>query len=358
MLWRTLTRLILVVSGPWATLGGAQGAWQHPARPADGRVLGLEVNQPEGFDHAAELERARGVGVGLTQLTMPWAVLEPTAGALDVSFLAFGLGFYRSAGVGVLLSIPVVDTIEFLLPADLDASVENGTLRLSDASVVARFEALLDALLAVAGTELDYLCLSNEVDIALGPKPDSVWSDLRVLLDAGIARIHAVRPDVQIGASATFGGLSDPRLTILTRRHDVRFMTYYVAGNFGGGTGGNVERDFQRMLLHAGTKPLVLKECGYATGPSLGGSRAGQAAFVRQLFTSWDRHSQAIPCIVLSRMFDGVRSECEALAAYYGLAGDQAFIEFLCTLGLRGVSGAPKAGWDALEFEARRRGFH
>jgi hypothetical protein len=86
-------------------------------------VVGIELNEPPGGDHYLALLQVRELGVGAAPLTLPWSWLKPDAGQLDVSFLAFGLSFYRAQGLEVLLSIPVIDTLEPLLPADLDAPV-------------------------------------------------------------------------------------------------------------------------------------------------------------------------------------------------------------------------------------------
>jgi hypothetical protein len=51
---------------------------------------------------------------------------------------------------------------------------------------------------------------------------------------------------------------------------------------------------------------------------------------------------------VLSRLYDGARADFETLAAYYGLPDNEAFIQFLCTLGLRTLNDQPKPAWRAL----------
>lgn len=345
--------MVLLGTGAWPS---AQRHQPGSVTPRGERVLGIEVNQPTGFDHGVELARAQAVGASLTSLTLPWSVLEPQPGQFDFALLDLGLGFYRSQGVGVLLSVPVLDTIEALLPPDLDAAVESGAMGLADPRVRFRLQALLRGILARAGPELVYLCLANEVDVCLANRPVAWWTELRWLLTSGIAVVRTMRPDVRVGLSATIGGVADARLVQLTANHDVRFATYYAAGNLGGSACGRVELDLQRMLAYAGPKPLVLKECGYATGAALA-TEAGQARFVRALFDAWDQHADAVPCIVLARMFDGVPAECEAQAAYYGLPDDPEFIAFLCTLGLRREDGRAKPAWRELAFQTEMRGF-
>jgi hypothetical protein len=87
------------------------------------------------------------------------------------------------------------------------------------------------------------------------------------LIGAGRDLVRAQRPDVRVGVKATFGDLSEPRLRTLSASHDARYVTYYVAGNFEGTSQGSLASDLTSMLGYAAGKPLVLKECGHATGP-------------------------------------------------------------------------------------------
>jgi len=57
------------------------------------------------------------------------------------------------------------------------------------------------------------------------------------------------------------------------------------------------------------------------------------------------------------RRAERVRSECEATAAAYGLADNAAFIDFLCTLGLRTNTDVAKPAWDDLVAHSTSRGF-
>ena len=110
------------------------------------------------------------------------------------------------------------------------------------------------------------------------------------------------------------------------------------------------------MVVFSGNKPLVLKECGYPTGPALQNSPASQVVFFEALFSVWDQHHDRIPYLVISRMFDGVRSNCEKQAKDYNWPGE-AFIQLLCTLGLRTVDDRAKPAWSTLVQSATARKF-
>jgi hypothetical protein len=320
--------------------------------PAGDRRFGVEVDQPEGFDHGEELARAQAIGSSAVQITFPWKTLEPDEGQRDLEFLTFALGYYRDRGASVLLSVPTIDTVEKMFPADLME------LEMDDPEVVARLEDLLDDILAVAGDELTHLVIGNEVDVYLGPRPDAEWDAYGALVAAATDHVNQTSPAIEVGLSITFGGLAGARVGPLTEATDVRYVTYYFIGNdFGGTPADNVAGDLAEMVAFAGDKPLVLKEFGYPTGDATGGSEAGQVEFVRETFAAWDQHPDALQLIMFSIMFDRSRTWCEETAAYYGFPDDEAFIQFLCTLGLRSVEGDPKPGWDELALQSELRGF-
>jgi hypothetical protein len=163
-----------------------------------------------------------------------------------------------------------------------------------------------------------------------------------------------------VGVNIAFQGMAGPeapRLQALVANMDAVFGSYYLAGNdFGGPEGHDVQADVATMIAFAGDKPLVMKEFGYATGQS-GHSEDGQVAFVTNTFAAWDAFADRIPYFVYSRMYDGDLAKCEAQADYYGLSGDEDFIQFLCTLGLRRFDDTAKPAWDAFVSAAQARGF-
>jgi len=330
-----------------------------PFVPAGDRVLAFEINQPAGLDHLAQVAVARDIGVGGIQLTMPWAYLEPNAGARDTSFLELGMGIYADQGLAVLLSVPTVDTVALLVPEDLRASVEAGDLSLDAPEVTGRFAELLDAVLAVTGDELAYLVIANEVDIHLSSRDAGYQDAFAAFFAAGVAHVHAARPGLPVGLSLTHRAIldDDADLRAIAGQGDVLFVTYYQTGNLGGDPTEPFAYSLDRFVAYADGKPVVMKELGYATGPALGGSPEGQAAFWTEVFLAWDEQVEAVPYLMVSRMFDGVRAECEATAMAYGLGGNEAFIQFLCTLGIRTVDDLPKPAWDRVASAATARGF-
>ncbi len=166
-------------------------------------------------------------GVDAIPLTIPWSTLEPGSGGFDPAIVALlneGMTFYRGAGLHVMLSIPAIDTVANLVPSDLAGDA------LDSPAVTARAQAMVAEVLAQCGTELEYLVLSNEVDINLADGSPT-WAQLDALTAAEVAKVKALRPDVQTGISVTSSALSStaPNGSAVSAldANDVAFVTYY-----------------------------------------------------------------------------------------------------------------------------------
>jgi hypothetical protein len=318
------------------------------------RQLGLEIEAPGSATQGQEIAVAMPFGVDAIPLTIPWSTIEPGGSGYDmaiVTLLNDGMTFYRNQGLHVILSIPAIDTVSNLVPSDLAGDALDST------AVTTRAQAMVAEVLAQCGSELEYLVLSNEVDINLADGSPT-WAQLNALTAAEVSKVKTLRPDVQTGISVTSSAVlaSPPNGSAIAalEANDVAFLTYYDAGNFGAASSAGIAADMTTIVA-AVTKPIVFKEFGYATGSALGGSDAGQVTFVTDAFTAWDANAARVPLVVYSRMFDGSGSDCAAEAIAYGEGSNAAFIEFLCTLGLRTFGDQAKPAWSTFTQAAMAR---
>jgi hypothetical protein len=321
------------------------------------RQLGLEIEAPGSATQGEAIAVVTPFGVDAIPLTIPWSTIEPGSGGYNmavVTLLNDGMTFYRNQGLHVVLSIPAIDTVANLVPSDLAGDALDST------EVTTRAQAMVTEVLAQCGSELEYLVLSNEVDINLADGSPT-WAQLDALTAAELATVKAQRPDVHSGISVTSNALlsSPPNGAAIAalEANDVAFVTYYNAGNFGTASTAGVAADMSTIVAMV-SKPIVFKEFGYATGSALDGSNAGQVAFVTDAFTAWDANAARVPLIVYSRMFDGSAATCAAEAQSYGEGSNAAFIEFLCTLGLRTYGDQAKPAWTTFTQAASARSFH
>jgi hypothetical protein len=324
--------------------------------PAGGRTLAMEINPPSSLDYATEVGVTSEIGVSAVSVTLPWSTLEsaaPVGGQSQIDTSLFG----------DLQSVyPLVDTASIEAPPDLQPTLTAGTLALDDPSVVSRYDTLVDSLFSnLAGVKVSYLIVANEENLFLSGKPAAMWTALGSFYSSIKAHVAMKDPAVIVGMNVSFAGLLDAtettEITALFSTSDDVFVSYYLGDNgFGQVSSTTVPADLSTMVAFAGSRPLVLKEFGYATGTT-GHSATGQVAFITDLFQAWDAHAGQIPMVTISRMFDDNPTDCASEAQSYGAAGNQDFIAFLCTLGLRTYADAPKPAWATLTTAAARRGF-
>ena len=94
--------------------------------------------------------------------------------------------------------------------------------------------------------------------------------------------------------------------------------------------------------------PLLYQELGYSSAPANGGSLEAQADFFASAFTTM---FDAALAVNVNWYCEQPQAECEALAQnLYELTPDdpdyEAFIGFLCSLGMIEGDGAPKPAWE------------
>ncbi len=332
------------------------------------RKLAMEVNPPAALSYTTEVDVAKGIGVSTVPIELSWSTIEasePDAGTseIDTSLFSDLVDVYSTRPISLLIGLPLVDTVSVLAPPDLAPGLTAGTLAFDDASVIARYEKLLDAMFTALGTsvKVPYLLVANEENVYLSSKADTQWTALANFYAAIKAYLAIKQPSTIVGMNVSFGGLLDAtqttKLTTLFASSPDVFVSYYLGNNgFGSASSTTLPADFDTMIAFAGARPVIVKELGYATGTS-GHDNAGQVAFITDLFQSWDAHASQIPLVTISRMYDGSISDCTAQAQSYGDPGDQQFIEFLCTLGVRDINDVPKPAWARLVDAASRRGF-
>ncbi len=105
--------------------------------------------------------------------------------------------------------------------------------------------------------------------------------------------------------------------------------------------------------------PIYLQEVGYQTSPVCGSSNEKQAEFFYNFFQAWDKHADRIPQASILRLCDVSQSSAEQTATDYGKPGNQGFIEYIRTLGLRTFPGigADKPAAAVIREETEKRGW-
>lgn len=312
----------------------------------------IPTPQVQDFTDAFNLSQL--AGARSTVVTYTWSALEPQPGVYALQDLRNATALARNSAQRLYVGVQVINTTRRETPADLASAP------LDAAAVTARFRALLDQIVPLFEGRVAYLSIGNEVDVFLGTNAPA-WAAYQRFYEDAAGHARQLDPSLKIGVTATADAASNAAaasLTALNRTSDFVAMTYYpLNADFTVRPPSTVVSDMQKMLSFAGAKPLVLQEVGYPASTQLGSSDAAQAAFVRNVFQAWDSAGGRIPLLNFFLLHDVAPAQCEAWGSYYGLSNSANFKAYLCSLGLRGPDGTPKAAWTALLDAARQSGF-
>jgi hypothetical protein len=119
------------------------------------------------------------------------------------------------------------------------------------------------------------------------------------------------------------------------------------------------------ITSRAATDPtLVLSNSGglravdvFSSSAATLGSVNLQSEFYCEVFKAWDTHSTRIPSLAILRMVDKTRTDAQNVATVYGLPGNEAFIEYIRTLGIQTQDGTAKSTFNMVRSELQKRGF-
>lgn len=305
---------------------------------------------PTGADYLAALQLAQSVGVHGQYIAHTWKELESSPGVYDFSTITNTLQTDQTVGnFRILLGIRLLDTSNRALPADLQSTPFDSP------QMQTRFQSMISALLKAVGSQITYLTIGDEVDVYLNSHPTE-WSAYKTFFDTAAAFVRQQTPGIKVGVTFTFNGANTTTAQVqtLNTTSDLLILTYYPLNpDFTPRDPSVVGSDFSRMISIANGKTLVLQEAGYPASSALGSSEQAQAQFVSNVYSAWSQNAPQIPFVNFFQMGDFTQTQCDSLAAYYGLSGSVNFTAYVCSLGFRRLDGTPKAAWQPFAANAQ-----
>lgn len=284
-------------------------------------------------------------------LAQTWHEMEPKRGQYNQGKMKGDLQINRVDDFQqVLLGIQVINTVKREVPRSLKKKDWDSP------EMIAAFRDYIQWTAPQVKNRVHMISIGNEVDTYFREHPEE-WDAYKRFYDQSIDYIHQVLPDVRVGTTMTFEGLTKgyvEQMTRLNERSDIVIMTYYPLEKLKVKTADAPLTDLPQMVKFAAGKPLVMQEVGYPTASSLGGSMAGQAVFVENMFKAWEATGTAVPFISFFMQHDFADVTCRSLSDYYGAAQSTIMYDFLCSLGLRDALGQPKPAWDVFVSHAAR----
>jgi hypothetical protein len=345
---------------PSADGGGADGTHGADASAKPPALVGLAVNESalaapgnQGFEDAASLMVASGGNAFLTSAT--WHDVELTSGQISFQNGLDGpVSLIVSAHpeiTGVVYVLKMIDSNIRVMPDDLQS------LSFDDATVVMRFQNLIDALAAdPASARISHILLGNEVDGYLSQHPDEEAA-FETLLEAGIDRVHLKLPNAKVATIVTAGGArSSPALIAALNAHtDFVSYTYYPDdGDILGNAPlqmkpiAEIDADLQFLADSAGAKPFAFTEIGCSSTTAYASSEDLQAQFVTEVFRIFkpSRDLGQVAFMIYQLIYDYAPDLCGPYAAAQGVSPD-AICPLMNGAGLRNYSdGTPKKSWN------------
>jgi hypothetical protein len=335
--------------------GGGSGGESPGVLPKGARVLGWHVGPAVGETYDQAVTAAESAGMEAVDLSFDWTSIETSPGVFTTTFLDVANAYYPARGLRLFLTLRPINTVAKEVPSDLASTA------FDDATMIARFKALLDLVFArIGAVTLEGLAIGNEIDGYLGSS-DAAWSAFSAFFAQTAAYARTLRPGLKVGTVGSLKGLvadHPARFQAINATADLVLATHYpMDGGFQFLPPAQVEADLDALVALGYAQPIHVVELGYASGAACGSSEEEQRQFVGHVFAAWDRHASKIASIYFSWLTDLTAAQASSTAAYYGLAGNAAFVEFLRTLGQRSDTGLAKPAFTRAIAEAAARGW-
>ena len=321
------------------------------------RILSMDVNESEDVLYDAAIDKLMALGVRQVPLFLNWNMIETSPNRFDSTLFDIANIYYSPKGLKVILTLTPIHTYINVTPSDLQDK------DLDDPEVIERFKKLLNFVFAkMPDVELSSLVIGSEMDAYFGNDRD-LWKQYIGFFEEISRYLEAQKPGLKIVAEATFNGLTDPRNLLSLRRlypqgSYVGVSYYPLKSDFSVREPDVVLDDFKKLHTLFPDRIFLVYQIGYPSSPEIGSSEEKQSLFIREVFKTWDQHTETMPLIIFSWFHDVPPETLQSFEDFYGLS-DAGFLAFLASLGLRTYE---KPSKDKLAFatlleEAKLRGW-
>lgn len=324
--------------------------------PKGGRSFGLDVNPPQDGDYGKAFLRMRSIGGSVQTLSLNWTDIEAVPNKLSNPNLAIANAFYPAQKTRLLLVLRPLNTNRRETPSDL------ADKPFDDSVVVARFKKVIDYVFEQT-PQVDFtaIAIGNEVDNYLQSDTTQI-AHYRAFYEQIREYIRSKKPTLRVGVVVTMDGLrgaNQEKYFALNTKSDVILTTYYPLNpDFTVKPPEAPLTDMVALTQQYSGRTIIFTEAGYPSSALCKSSEEKQAAFVRSVFSVWDKVSKQVETIVFSWMSDLSSDSVKIFQGYYG-STNTAFGEYMRTLGFRTQEGlgTDKPAFNALKEEAKRRGW-
>jgi hypothetical protein len=288
-------------------------------------------------------QQTRDAGVTFIVGNGNWHEIEPRKGQYDLGNVNPLISIATSNQLPIYYSLHVIETVARDVPEDLQRR------SWADPEMHARVLRLIETLAPLLKNRARWFSFGYEIDGYFEKHPAEV-KDFVELQRIATARMKELVPDIQVGATLTFGALEElkDRFADLNRQMDFLALTYSpLKPDFTVEEPSAATSDFARMRQAAGNRRIVLQEIAYPTSAAAGSNEDKQSEFYRNAFQELARNPTPFEAVNFMTLADLSDADTEKFSEFYGMKNNRAFRGTIQTLGMFDAQGLPKKGWDA-----------
>ncbi|MFT4986827.1 MAG: hypothetical protein ACI81Y_001832 [Glaciecola sp.] len=324
-----------------------QYALVHSQVPKGDRLLSYQVSSSESQTYDEAFQFAIAHCMDMNHLQYLWGNYETSAGVFDpenMQFLDITNIYYPAYNMPLELNIGTMNTTVNAIPSDLL------NMAYDDPMMIERFKAFLDTVFDhIPDVEIKLLNIGNESAIFMGTDAEQ-YTRYKTFLNAVVPyakekymALHGI--ELPVGTTLSYERLTDFSTSSLCHQLndglDIVSATYYpLLPGFQMNIPIAVHDDFDNLVNEYPDieQAIYMVECGYASSPICGANESMQAQFFEEVFLAWDTHYDNIKSLSIFKVADWSQADVDELGEYYGI-DDEAFLEYLRSLGLRTFSG-------------------
>lgn len=258
--------------------------------------LGMIISPPFANDEESYglyypdyIQKAKSAGVELAYYYLEWQNIEPQLGNYDFTGPDEIYSAMDEQDVGIAFVIDLIDVFtgqRNQYPQGLETNLD-----FDDPLFVQAFGNFVDALVNRYQNRLQYLYLSNEIDVYLRKDNLDELSSYCTMLDQIIERLNTNYPQVKVGTVSTFhDNINNDTLSIpeeLARHVNVLGYSLYILDTGTSrfqGPPSNVRNWLPIMQSTTGSTPIAIVETSWTAQEDYGGGEQVQADYVYEIF--------------------------------------------------------------------------
>jgi hypothetical protein len=321
-------------------------------QPSTCPLIGIDANPAANGDfsqngHEARLKQAISAGSRLLQINASWAELETAPKTYSFDRLKIYLAWAEKYNLDAVLTIKTVNSFELSVPSDLRGKP------LDDATVKARFGALLTAIAPFLGTRVKWVNLANEVDIYYGNRQSEI-PIFKSFFQSAATKLESLKPKVFVGLVFSYDSFRRYNATFQALEplcKEVSFTYYALNEGFISRGSDAPANDLPVMVAAAKGRPLILTEVGSASAGSKT-TAATQRDFLANVFQTLSTLGSKVTAASFYQMSDLPPAQLAAYANSYG--SSSAFAQYAGSLGLHDTAGSAKLAWGEFQLNAAK----